>query len=694
MSGLQRQTSQHPEVEVVSTSVQRQRESVVRRIERLRNEIRDHDYRYYVLAEPRIPDEDYDRLLRQLSRLEEEFPELKTPDSPTQRVGGQVTKEFPTVVHDVPMLSLANTYSEEEVREFDRRIRKGLSRPYRYVCELKIDGVAVSLVYRDGVLQCGATRGDGTQGDNITVNIKTIRSVPLRFRTSRISNAEVRGEVFMTREDFLAMNRERERAGERTFVNPRNSAAGTLKLQDSALVAKRPLQFIAYSLGAQNPPLTSHYENLRILKELGFRVSEHTRLCANIDEVVAYWKEWGDRRDELPYDIDGVVVKIDSLTQQDELGAIAKSPRWAIAFKFASRRQETVLRSILLQVGRVGTVTPVADLEPVFVGGTTVSRATLHNEDYIRDLDIRPGDVVVVEKGGDVIPKVSGAVLEKRKKGIKPFSMPTVCPECGSRIFRPADEANYYCVNTECPAQVRARIEHFAHRGAMDIEGLGEAVVDQLVDQGFLKNYADLYDLHKRKPELVELERWGEKSAANLLESIEQSKGRPFSRVLFALGIRHVGAGVAQLISRNIRSMDVLLGMAAAELEEIPGIGPQIAESIVRFFADRHNRTLIERLRKAGLTFSEKANVAVSSELSGKTFVLTGTLDALSRSEAKEQIEERGGHVASSVSKNTDYVVAGRDPGSKLDRAKALGVKVVTEKEFLAMINNTSQQRG
>ncbi|GJQ21203.1 MAG: DNA ligase [Bacteroidia bacterium] len=677
----------------MGASVKSRQESVVARIEQLRKEIREHDERYYVQAQPTISDEEYDRLLRELAKLEEEFPQFRTPDSPTQRVGGQVTKEFPTVVHEVPMLSLANTYSEEEVRDFDRRIRSALGGPYRYVCELKVDGVAVSLLYRDGVLVRGATRGDGTQGDDITVNIRTIRSVPLRLRTTRngIRNAEVRGEVFMTREDFQRMNREREAAGERTFVNPRNSTAGTLKLQDSALVARRPLQFIAYYLRADGNVLKSHYENLGILKDLGFRVSEHTRLCGNVDEVVQYWKEWESRREELPYDIDGVVVKIDALAQQEELGAIAKSPRWAIAFKFAARRQETVLRSIILQVGRVGTVTPVADLEPVFVGGTTVSRATLHNEDYIRDLDIRPGDVVVVEKGGDVIPKVSGVVLEKRKPGTKPFSMPSLCPECGSKIFRPADEANFYCVNTECPAQVRARIEHFAQRGAMDIEGLGEAAVDQLVEKGFLKNYADLYSLRRRSGDLEKLERWGKKSVANLLESIEQSKQRPFSRVLFALGIRHVGAGVAQLLARNLRSMDALLEANFDDLQRIQGIGPQIAESVLRFVADRHNRALIERLRRAGLTFEEKTTAAGLFGLSGKTFVLTGTLESLSRSEAKERIEERGGHVASSVSKNTDYVVVGREPGSKLERARRLGVAVLTESDFLAMINNSSQ---
>jgi DNA ligase (NAD+) len=671
--------------------VDRQGSSAARRIEQLREEIRDHDYRYYVLAQPTISDESYDQLLRELSDLEEQHPALRTADSPTQRVGGQVTKEFPSVNHDVPMLSLANTYNEDEVRDFDRRVRSGLEgSSYRYVCELKVDGVAVSLLYRDGILVRGATRGDGTQGDDVTGNIKTIRSIPLRLRTSQRSrgDSEVRGEVFMTRQDFETMNKERERSGERTFVNPRNSAAGTLKLQDPKVVARRPLQFMPYSFRADNGKLKSHNENLIILRDLGFRVSPHTRLCNTIGDVEKFWKEWEERREELEYDIDGVVVKVDSLAHQATLGAIAKSPRWAIAFKFAARRQQTVLRSILLQVGRVGTVTPVADLEPVFVGGSTVSRATLHNEDYIRELDIRPGDVVVVEKGGDVIPKVSAVVQEKRRPGSSPFQMPAVCPECGSRIFRPADEANYYCVNTECPAQVRARIEHFAHRGAMDIEGLGEAAVNQLVGGGFVRNYADIYDLKRWKKELVELERWGEKSVMNLLEGIDRSKERPFSKVLFALGIRHVGLGVAQLLARSAGRMDVLMKSSADDLLVIQGIGPQIAESIVEFFGDDHNRALVGRLRKAGLRFEGKQEKTKRSSLTGKTFVLTGTLEQMTRDEARNRIEARGGRVASSVSKKTDFVVVGSDAGSKLNQAKTLGVKTLTEEEFQTLLNN------
>ncbi|MEK6757165.1 MAG: NAD-dependent DNA ligase LigA [Bacteroidota bacterium] len=664
--------------------------STTKRIEELRTLLREHDYRYYALAQPTISDREYDRLMRELIELERTHPDLVTPDSPSQRVGGQPTKEFPTVAHTVPMLSLSNTYNEEEVTDFDRRVRSMLGKdPIRYVCELKFDGVAISLLYEGGILVRGATRGDGTQGDDITQNLKTIRSIPLRSMGKKkgLETFEVRGEVYMKRDDFQKMNEERELAGERPFINPRNSAAGTLKLQDPKIVATRPLNFVAYYLRLEAVELASHYENLKILRELGFPASEHSRLCRNLDEVIRYWKEWEDRREDLPYDIDGVVVKVDALRQQDRLGMIAKSPRWAIAFKFAARKATTLLRDIKLQVGRIGTITPVAELDPVFVGGTTVSRATLHNEDYIEELDIRLGDAVVVEKGGDVIPKVSSVVLEKRPRGTKPFVMPGKCPECGSRISRPAGEANYYCENSECPAQVRARIEHFAHRGAMDIEGLGEAVVDQLVSLGFIRSYADLYELHKKRDQLVKLERWGEKSVDNLLEAIEESKKRPFSRVLFAIGIRHVGAGVVQLIVNEYRSVDNLMQASQEELQQIQGIGPRIAESIRRFFGDRHNQRIIERLRKAGLQFEEKQRRAsVGSPLVGKTLVLTGTLSSFTREEAKQRIEELGGKVASSVGENTDYVVVGEEPGSKLDKAKKLGVQTLDEESFLKLI--------
>ncbi|HLF20212.1 MAG TPA: NAD-dependent DNA ligase LigA [Bacteroidota bacterium] len=663
-----------------------------KRIELLRKKIREHDYRYYVLAQPSISDDEYDRLMRELISLENDRPDLLTPDSPSQRVGGQPTKEFASVTHSVPMLSLSNTYDEDEVRDFDRRVQSLLNNePYRYVSEPKFDGVAVSLVYEQHLFVRGATRGDGTQGDEITQNLKTIRSIPLRLREEgkKLANVEVRGEVYMNRDDFRRMNEERELAGEKTFVNPRNSASGTLKLQDPKTVAQRPLNFVAYNLRAENGDSLSHLDNLAVLKNLGFPVSSHALVCRNVADVIEYWKEWERRREELPYDIDGIVVKVDSLRQQERLGTIAKSPRWAIAFKFASRKAESVLNGIRFQVGRVGTITPVADLQPVFLGGTTVSRATLHNEDYIKELDIRVGDTVVVEKGGDVIPKVSGVVSEKRPPGTKKFTMPQACPECGSRIFRPEDEASSYCENSECPAQVKGRIGHFAHRGAMDIEGLGEAIVDQLVALGYLKNWGDIFDLQNHRKVLVGLDRWGKKSVQNLLDAIEESKKKPFARVLFALGIRHVGAGVAQLAAKNFRSIDRLTSATLQELEAIQGIGPKIAESIFHFFRDNNNRKLVERLRKAGVMLEEESpRRMMSPKLAGKTFVLTGGLSSMTREEAKERIEELGGLVTTSVSKSTDYVVAGLDPGSKFDRARQLGVRIVNEKEFQKLLSS------
>ncbi len=664
--------------------------ATIKHVESLRTKLREHDYRYYVLAQPSIADEEYDRLMGELLELEAKYPEIASPDSPTQRVGGQPTKEFATVNHAVPMLSLSNTYNEEEVQDFDRRVRSLLGKePFKYVCELKFDGVAISLVYRDGLIARGATRGDGVQGDEITQNLKTIRSIPLRVfgKKKGLTDFEVRGEVYMEREDFRRMNEERELAGEKTFINPRNSAAGTLKLQDPKIVAMRPLRFVAYYLRAERFELQSHANNLQLLRELGFPVSGHARLCRSIGEVTAYWKEWEDRREELPYDIDGVVVKVDLLRQQERLGAIAKSPRWAIAFKFAARKATTRLKGITLQVGRVGTITPVAELEPVFVGGSTVSRATLHNEDYIRELDIRVGDAVVVEKGGDVIPKVSAVLAEQRRAGNKQFVMPKACPVCGSNIFRPPEEANYYCENSECPAQVKGRIEHFAHRGAMDIEGLGEAIVDQLVGLGLVRNFTDLYALTGKKKQLVALDRWGKKSVENLLNAIEESKKKPFARVLFAMGIRHVGAGVARLVVVHFPSIDSIMDASKEELEQVQGIGPRIAESIVRFFAESHNRKIVRKLREAKVQLEEKQKrEAGNSSLAGKTFVLTGTLAGFSREEAKQKIEELGGKVTSSVSKKTDYVLVGGEAGSKLDKANELGIRTLDEAAFTRLI--------
>jgi len=663
--------------------------SVLNRLESLRARLHEHNYRYYVLAEPTISDREYDALMQELIDIERQYPELVTPDSPTQRVGGAPAKEFATVVHTVPMLSLANTYSEQELLDFDRRVRSLLPHhPVKYVCELKIDGVAVSIHYLNGILNLGATRGDGVQGDDITNNLKTIRSIPLRIPLSHSStrSIEVRGEVFIRKSDFAAINTERDLAGEKVFANPRNAAAGTLKLLDPKLVAQRKLDAFVYYLALEDGSLHSHYESLTMLRELRFPVNEHACLCASINEVMNYCTEWEERREDLPYDIDGVVVKVDSLRQQEILGNIAKSPRWAVAFKFESRKAKTVLQNIILQVGRLGTITPVAELQPVFLGGTTVSRATLHNEDYIANLGIRVGDTVVIEKGGDVIPKVSGVVREKRPRQVRPFVMNQYCPVCGSKIFRPKGEAAYYCENFECPAQVRGRIEHYASRGAMDIEGLGEKVVDSLVTNRLVHNVADLYDL--KKEYLVSLERMGEKSAMNLLDGIEQSKTRPFHCFIFALGIRYVGSGGAALLADHFHSMDALREASLEELTAIEGVGPRTAESIIRFFRQKKNREIVERLHKAGVRMiSGKKRTQRDSPLAGKSVVLTGTLSGFTRDEAKARIEECGGKVVSAVSSKTDYIIVGAEPGSKLEKGHALGIPIVNEEEFLAMID-------
>jgi DNA ligase (NAD+) len=662
---------------------------IIERVEELRRQIREHDYRYYVLAEPIISDFEYDMLMRELIELERQYPELVTPDSPTQRVGGAPTKEFPTVTHPVPMLSLNNAFTIEEIRDFDRRVAELLEgEKYRYVAELKFDGMAVRLKYENGILVLGATRGDGVQGDDITNNIKTIRSIPLRLINpdEKFLNIEVRGEVYMNKVDFEKLNEERERLGEKIFANPRNATAGTLKLQDPKLVAQRPLRFFAYYLMAEGVELESHYENLQILKRLGFPVCEHVKLCESIDEVIEFWRYWEERRDELPYEIDGIVVKVDSIRQQEILGAIAKSPRWAIAFKFTPRQAQTKLLGITLQVGRVGTITPVAELQPVPLGGVIITRATLHNEDYIKEKDIRVGDTVIVERSGEVIPKIVGVVLEKRPPDAVPFVFPKNCPVCGGPIERPAGEANYYCENPECPAQVRARIEHFASRGAMDIEGLGEAIVDKLVTLGFLKNYADIYDLHKHKAKLVRIEGFGEKSVQNLLNSIENSKKQPFHRVLYALGIRYVGSETAKLLADAFGSIDKLMNASVEQISSVYGIGPRIAESVYKFFHDERNLELIKRLKEAGLNFEVKPEEKAKKKLAGKTFVFTGTLKNFTREEAKEKVEELGGKVSNSVSRKTDYVVVGENPGSKYDKARQLGVKIITEEEFLELI--------
>ncbi len=661
------------------------------RIEELRKLIKEHDYNYFVLAQPTISDFQYDQLFNELIQLEKQFPHLIVPDSPTQRVGSDVTNEFKPVQHKIPMLSLSNCYSEEELIDFDRRVRESLpeNETVEYVCELKIDGVSVSLRYVNGLLETGATRGDGTTGEEITNNIKTIRTIPLSIKQKQkfiASDLEVRGEIYMELDQFNKLNEERELNGEKTFANPRNSTAGTIKLLDPKQVARRPLKVFTYYLYSDAEELSTHLNNLELLKELGFRVNENYCLCKSIGEVINYCNEWEDKRDKLPYEIDGVVVKVNLLRQQKILGSIAKSPRWAIAFKFKAKQAITRLHKITWQVGRTGTLTPVAELEPVFLAGSTISRATLHNYDEIKRKDIREGDLVIIEKGGDVIPKVVSVDIENRTPGLKVVIPPNKCPVCQSKLSQPENEVAIYCENYSCPAQVKGRITHFASRGAMDIVGLGDSLINLFVDLGYLKSYADIYDLKDKKEELIKIERFGEKSISNLLYAIEESKKRPFDRVLFALGIRYVGAGAAKKLAEHFLSIENLVQAKIEEIEEVSEIGPSISNSIKRFFSDKHNTQIIDRLYKAGLTFALEKRNKISEKLQSKTFVLTGTLSSMSREDAKEKIIENGGVVVSSVSKNTDFVVVGESPGSKFDKAHKLGIKIISEEEFLDMI--------
>ncbi len=667
-----------------------------RRIEELRELIREHDYNYHVLAKSVISDFEYDKLFKDLIDLESANPNLITPDSPTQRVGSDLTKEFKPAPHKTPMLSLSNTYNEEELFDFDRRVREGLpsTEKVRYVCELKIDGVSVSLRYKNRKLDVAATRGDGTTGEDVTTNIKTIRSVPLSVKKNLLkdfvlSDFEVRGEVYMELEAFSKLNQERELTGEKTFANPRNSTAGTIKLQDPRIVAKRPLQIFLYYLFSENQPLNSQYENLKTLEKLGFRVNKNYKLCGGMNEVLEFCKVWEEKREKLPYEIDGVVIKVDSINQQRILGSIAKSPRWAVAFKFKAKQTSTKLHKITWQVGRIGTLTPVAELEPVFLAGSTISRATLHNMDEIKRKDIREGDTVVIEKGGDVIPKVVSVDLSKRLKDSASTKPPKTCPVCGSKLFKPEGEVAIYCENNLCPAQIRGRLGHFAARGAMNIEGLGDALINLFVDMGFLHSYSDIYNLKSKLEELVNIERLGEKSVDNLLSAIEKSKENSFEKVLFALGIRYVGAGAAKKIADHFLSIDALMKAGEEEIESVYEIGPSISKSIVRYFAEKKNREEIERLKRAGLKFEEKEVKPASTALGGKTFVITGTLSNMSRDEAKDKIVSLGGKVTSSVSKNTDYVVVGENPGSKFDKAQKLGIPILSEDEFKKLIEES-----
>jgi DNA ligase (NAD+) len=659
-----------------------------RKIEDLREQIRYHEHRYYVLDDPEISDFDFDKLMQQLQKLEAEHPDLITPDSPTQRVGGKPREGVVKVRHSSPMLSLDNTYSEDELRAWERRAHELSGRKdVEYVCELKLDGMSLALIYEDGRLVRALTRGDGMIGEDVTLNVRTVRSVPLSISKDKLKKAgipetfEVRGELLMPIAAFKKMNEEREHKGLSLFANPRNATAGTVRQLDASITAQRRLDYFAYMLLRNGRTyFDRHWQTLEALETAGFKVNISRKLATNMEQVWAFIQHWEERRESLPYEIDGIVVKVDRTGLQDELGYTGKAPRWAIAFKYAARAGITQVEDILVQVGRTGKLTPVAVLKPVLIGGTTVSRATLHNMDEIERLGVKIGDWVQVERGGDVIPKVAKVIEDKaHPRGHRIFHMPETCPVCGTKVVKSEGEVDYRCVNANCPAKLRETILHFASRHVMNIEGLGDVTVTQLTDRGLVKNVADIYGLTKK--DLLSLERMGDKSAQNILDEIEDSKKLPLERVVFGLGIRFVGERTAQFLAQHFGSMEALMNASAEELEEVDEVGPRIADSIVEFFQEPRNRELVNRLEKAGLTLSG-AKKQRGTKLAGKTFVLTGTLSQYTRDQAKKMIEDAGGRVSGSVSKNTDYVVAGSDAGSKLEKAKELGVAVIDESEM------------
>ncbi|WP_428235085.1 NAD-dependent DNA ligase LigA [Gracilimonas sp.] len=655
------------------------------RINELRDLLDQANKAYYQDAQPFMSDKEFDETLKELEQLENEF-DLQDPESPTQRVGGEVSSVFETVQHPVPLLSLDNTYNEEELNDFDGRVKKILGHEdYEYMVELKFDGASLRLRYEDGELALGATRGDGEQGDDITNNVKTIRDIPLTLKGDYPPVVEVRGEAYMEREAFARMNQHREEQGLAVFANPRNSTAGSLKMQDPKAVSQRPIRFFAFDLllDEEDDSLTQ-FRKAELLAEFGLPVSEYYEVFSSIDEVHSIIKEWDDLRHKLPYETDGVVIKVNQSHLREELGTTSKFPRWAIAYKFEAEQATTTINDITLQVGRLGTITPVAELEAVELAGTTVKRASLHNEDEIQRKDIRIGDTVVVEKAGEIIPQVISVVNPDREDRSEPFKFPKTCPACNSDLIKYEDEVAWRCVNPTCPPQVRIRIEHFASRDAMDIEGLGESVVDQLVSEGLINTYADLYDL--RKEQVMELDRMAEKSAQNLIDAIEKSKEQPFERVIYALGIRFVGKTVAKDLAKAFKTMEKLQSLSEEELTDVDSIGPRIAESVVDFFSNEKNRAIVQHLGEKGLQFEQEEEQLASNIFEGKKFVLTGSLPTYTRKEATDLIEKHGGKTASSVSGNTDYVLAGESAGSKLDKANQLGVPVLDETKFRELI--------
>src|ERR1700756_41161 len=659
-------------------------------IEDLRDKLRHHEYLYHVLDQPEISDAAYDRLMNRLKELEAAHPDLITPDSPTVRVGATPREGFQTVQHARPMLSLDNAFSYETLADFDRRVRQGSGREkIEYIAEHKFDGLSISLQYANGGLARGVTRGDGRTGEDVTPNVKTIRSIPLRVDLAALkklklpSSFEVRGEVLMTRKAFEAMNKQQEQTGGKIFVNPRNAAAGSVRVLDPSITAQRRLDFFAYYLYVDGKVLfAKHSESLLALKQIKFRASDDWKLCNGIDAVIEYCESWEAKREKLPYEIDGVVIKVNSTALQNELGFTAKAPRWAIAYKYPARQETTVVNDIIVQVGRTGTLTPVAVLEPVQVGGVTVSRSTLHNMDEIERLGLQIGDTVLIERAGEVIPHVLKVVKEGKNR--RPFRMPAKCPECGSAIHKAEGEVAYRCVNAACPAKRKESLLHFAGRHAMDIDGLGEKIVDQLVDKGLVKDVADLYSL--KLDQLANLERMAEKSAQNLLDEIAASKKRPLSRLIYALGMRFVGERTGQLLAENFGSLEELEEAKPEDLEKVTEVGPKVSESIVEFFSEPANRKLIKNLHAAGVRPTAEKREIKSQKFAGKSFVFTGALERSSREEAGEIVQQHGGKLSGSVSKKTDYVVVGADPGSKYDKAKELGVTILTESEFEKLI--------
>jgi len=671
----------------VNTAIPSTREETAQQIHELRRLLHYHNHRYYVLDAPEISDAEFDKLYQRLAALEKAYPDLITPDSPTQRVGGVPADGFVRVAHSVPMLSLANAFSAEDLLAFDTRVRSGLNdEQVEYVVELKIDGLAINLVYEAGRLLRAATRGDGTEGEDVTTNVRTIRAVPLIVNGHVPPVMEVRGEAYMPRPAFDRLNEERLQAGEPLLANPRNAAAGSLRQLDSRVTAQRTLDIFVYGMGAREElDVATHQQTLEFLKELGFKVNPHYQVFKTISEVIAHCESWAEKRVDLPYDIDGLVIKVNSLAGQRQLGSTAKDPRWAIAFKFPAEQATTVVEDIVVRVGRTGVLTPTAVLRPVRLAGSTVSRATLHNEDYIREKDIRIGDTVIIHKAGEIIPEVISVVTSRRTGAEKSFVMPATCPECASLVLRIPGESAHKCINSACPALLREGLIHFVSRDAMNIDGLGQAVVTSLVESGLVADAADLYTLTTE--ELLKLERMGPKSAQNLVEAIHASKQAGLARLLFGLGIRFVGAKAAATLARHFGDMDLLRQATSDELTALDEIGPRIAESVVEYFSRSETGRLLGKLAAAGLKMTEeKRQTTANLSLAGKTFVLTGTLPTLTRSDAAALIESYGGKVASSVSKKTDYVVAGEEAGSKLDKANQLGITVLNEAELQTLL--------